>query len=377
MRRFPSRPLPDLSCLCRALFNDIEYENDFLFFGYGRDALVFGLEALKIKPRASILIPAYICDSLLEPLRELGYNIIFFDVNEDLSFNLNIIERLISSSNIKAILTVHYFGFPCYIDALSELCKRYNVRVIEDCSHSYLTQIAGNPIGSLSDIAIYSMRKTLATPDGGALKFAVERQTYPKFKEKNFSWLKELLYFGSRLLEAIICFIGFPNLYSTKIEKLKNQIRNILSDQHNNDGCKIQSLPIKSSYQLKAYLHDAVYKTHIIEKRQHNYNLLKIATEKLGLKCLFPQLPDGCVPQYFVLIDEQKKLLLSLREHGIGAVNWPGSELPQEITNRKVEFPIANYLNQHLVMLPVHQSLKDKDIGSIIDLLKIGSKLND
>ena len=75
--------------------------------------------------------------------------------------------------------------------------------------------------------------------------------------------------------------------------------------------------------------------------------------------------------------DEQKQLLLSLREHGIGAVNWPGSELPQEITSRKVEFPITNYLNQHLVMLPVHQSLKDKDIGSIIDLLKIGSKLND
>jgi len=81
-------------------------------------------------------------------------------------------------------------------------------------------------------------------------------------------------------------------------------------------------------------------------------------------------LPDGCVPQFFILIDEQKQLAPWLREYGIGAVTWPGSELPQEIANRQVDFPVTNYLNEHLVMLPIHQSLKDDDMVSIIDFIK-------
>jgi perosamine synthetase len=377
MRRFPSRPLPAINCLFRALFTDVKVDSELLFFSLGRDALVFGLKALKIEPDASILIPAYMCDSTIKPLKSLGYNIIFFDVKEDLNFDVNMIERLIKSSNIKAILAVHYFGFPCQTAGLFELCKRYNVRVVEDCSHSYLTEIDGRSVGFFGDVAIYSMRKTLATHDGGALKINVGMPTHSKSSEKKMPWFREVLYFGSRALESIICFIGFPNLYSTKIEKLKELIRDIPFNRHDNDGLARQSPPIKISYQLRAYLNDTLYKTHIIKRRQHNYNLLAAATEKLGLQSLFLQLPDGCVPQYFILKDPRKKFVSFFREHGTGAVNWPGPELPQEIANRQVDFPVTNYLNEHLVMLPIHQSLKDKDIGSIINLLKTGSELND
>jgi dTDP-4-amino-4,6-dideoxygalactose transaminase len=370
MKRFPSRPLPDFKCLRKALFSDITLDSELIFFGLGRDALVFGLEALEIEPGNSILVPAYMCKSTIEPLRNLGFDIIFFDVKGDLNFDLNMIESLISSANVKAILSVHYFGFPCDLDALVKLCKRYDVRVVEDCSHSYLTQISGQSVGYIGDMAIYSMRKTLAIPDGGALKLNVGVPIHPQVIEKKMQWFKELLYLGSRVLESIICSIGFPNLYSARIEKVKIITRNILSKRHDKDGLTIRGLPIKSSYQLKAYLNDMDYKTHILERRKHNYNLLGVETEKLGFKSFFPQLPDACVPQFFILIDEQKRLAPWLREHGIGAVTWPGSELPQEIANRKVDFPVTNYLNEHLVMLPIHQSLKDDDMVSMIDLIK-------
>ena len=370
MRRFPSRPLPDFKCLRQALFSDIRLDSELMFFDLGRDALVFGLGALEIESGASILIPAYMCDSTIEPLRNLGYDIIFFDVKEDLNFDLDMIQSLISSSNVKAILSVHYFGFPCDMDALVKLCKRFDVRVIEDCSHSYLTQIAGQSVGYIGDMAIYSMRKTLAIPDGGALKLNIGVPIHPQVIEKKLQWFKEVLYLGSRVLESVICSIGFPNLYSARTEKVKKVTRNILSNRHDKDGFTIRGLPIRSSYQLKTYLHDTDYKTHIIERRKHNYNLLAVETAKLGFKSLFPQLPDGCVPQFFILIDEQKQLAPWLREYGIGAVTWPGSELPQEIANRQVDFPVTNYLNEHLVMLPIHQSLKDDDMVSIIDFIK-------
>ena len=59
-----------------------------------------------------------------------------------------------------------------------------------------------------------------------------------------------------------------------------------------------------------------------------------------------------------------------MREHGIGAVTWPGPELPQEVADRQVDFPVTNSLNETLVMLPIHQSLNDDDMVAMIGLLK-------
>ena len=112
MRTFPSRPLPNFKSLRRALSSDTTFHNDLMFFNFGREALIRGLEELSVKPGATILIPGYMCNSTIEPLKKLGYDIIFFDVREDLSFDLNMIESLISNSNVAAILAVHYFGFP-------------------------------------------------------------------------------------------------------------------------------------------------------------------------------------------------------------------------------------------------------------------------
>ncbi len=370
MQRFPSRPLPDLKCLRRALFSDITIDSDLIFFDLGRDALLCGVEALDIKPGGTILIPAYMCNSTIEPLRNAGYDIIFVDVKEDLNFDLNIVEELIRGSNVEAILSVHYFGFPTNIQDLAYLCKKYSVKVIEDCAHSFLTKIHGKPVGLSGDVAIFSMRKTLAIPDGGALKLNVGIPLSHQVIEKKMQWFKEILYLVSRMLESTICFIGFPNLYSNRVEKVKKVIRNIRPKRHDNYGFTSRALPVKSSFQLKAYLHDIDYKTYIMERRKHNYNLLVVETEKLGLKSLFPQLPDGCVPQCFILIDEKKQLTPWLREHGIGAVTWPGPELPQEVADRQVDFPVTNSLNEYLVMLPIHQSLNDDDMVAMIGLLK-------
>ena len=370
MKRFPSRPLPDFKSLYRALFNHKKPDNDLVFFDLGRDALLFGVEVLGIKPGGKILIPAYMCNSTIEPLTNAGYKIIFFDVKNDLNFDLNIIESLINNSDIDAILSVHYFGFPTNILDLFCLCKKYNVKVIEDCAHSFLSKNHGKSVGLIGDVAIFSMRKTLGVPDGGALKINVgSSKTYPIVKNK-MQWFTEVLYLGSRVLESIICFVGFPNLYSNRIDKVKKLIRDTLPNRNNNLSQVNQVQPVKSSFQLKAYLNNIDYKDHIIERRRQNYNSLVLEAKKIGLKILYPQLPDGCIPQFFILVDKKKQLVSWLREHGVGAVTWPGPELPQEIANRQVDFPVTNSLNEHLAMLPIHQSLNDNDMASIISLLK-------
>ena len=67
---------------------------------------------------------------------------------------------------------------------------------------------------------------------------------------------------------------------------------------------------------------------------------------------------------------------LHLRENGVGAVSWPGSELPLEVLQKKKAFPITNYLNDHLVMIPTHQSLGMGDIVKTMKLIESGLKSN-
>ena len=370
MRTFPSRPLPNFKCLRRALSSDVIFYNDLMFFDLGREALVRSLEELSVKSGASILIPGYMCDSTIAPLRNLGYDIIFFDVKEDLDIDLAIIKNLITNSKVEAILAVHYFGFPTNIQDLVSLCDKHNVKVIEDCAHSYLSKIQDKSVGLFGDISIYSMRKTLAVPDGGALKLNSDNPIDIEVVKKKIHWLKESLYLGSRILESIIFFIGYPNLYSSRVEKIKQVFRNIQPNNHKNSTSIVRTPPIKSSFQLNAYLNDIKYMRYIIQTRRNNYNFLAEETQKLGLRSFFPQLPDGCVPQFFILIDKKRQLAQWLNGNGIGAVTWPGPELLEEIGSRRAEFPVTNYLNDHLVMLPIHQSLDLNDMFSMIDLLK-------
>jgi len=341
-----------------------------MFFNFGREALIRGLEELSVKPGATILIPGYMCNSTIEPLKKLGYDIIFFDVKEDLDVDLTMVKNLITNSKVDAILSVHYFGFPTNIQDLVRLCEKYNVKVVEDCAHSYLSKIQDKSVGLFGDIAIFSMRKTLAVPDGGALKLNTDIPINAEVIEKKIQWLKESVYIGSRILESIIFFIGYPNLYSSRVEKIKQAFRNIQPNNHKNNTLIGRILPIKSSFQLNAYLSDMNYMTYVIQRRRCNYNFLAEETKKLGFRTLFSQLPDGCAPQFFILIDKQRQLAPWFKSHGIGAVTWPGPELVEEVASRRAEFPVTNYLNDHLVMLPIHQSLDLSDMLLIIDLLE-------
>ena len=165
-----ARPFPDIKTL---MFQKMSYNKlleDKLFFNQGREALIFGLDALNIKPGVSILVPAYMCESTVTPLRLAGYKVIFFDIEENLKFNSVKLRVLAIKHQAKAILVVHYFGFPCNIQEISQLCESLEIKLIEDCSHSFLSKIEIDDEVTSGDIVIYSLRKSFPIRDGGALK---------------------------------------------------------------------------------------------------------------------------------------------------------------------------------------------------------------
>lgn len=71
----------------------------------------------------------------------------------------------------KAILVVHYAGFPVDMPAMRRLADQHGVSLIEDAAHALGARCAGAPIGTIGDFGIFSLQaiKHMTTIDGGML----------------------------------------------------------------------------------------------------------------------------------------------------------------------------------------------------------------
>ena len=92
---------------------------------------------------------------------------------EDWSIDPAEIEARITPKT-KAVMIVHYAGFACDMERITEICRRHNLLLIEDCAHSpgadySVSSEQGRPLGIFGDIAAFSFfgNKNIAAGEGG------------------------------------------------------------------------------------------------------------------------------------------------------------------------------------------------------------------
>lgn len=131
------------------------------------------LIALEIQKDDEILIPNFICNSIIDPILLLGAKPIIYDNKKDsfLSDVNHIIKRI--SKKTKVILVNHTFGFAFKeIDNLKKEIKK-EVYIIEDCCHaiSSKSKIGSYKISQHSICSFYSFNATkfIGTGEGGAI----------------------------------------------------------------------------------------------------------------------------------------------------------------------------------------------------------------
>lgn len=80
-------------------------------------------------------------------------------------------EALIKYPNAKAVIVVHLYGLSADLDKIVELCKKYNVTLIEDAAESLGTTYKGKYTGTFGDYGIFSFNgnKIITTSGGGML----------------------------------------------------------------------------------------------------------------------------------------------------------------------------------------------------------------
>lgn len=96
---------------------------------------------------------------------------IFADIDDETgNLSPESVEKAISPRT-KAIVVVHYAGFPADLKSLRHIADKYGISLIEDAAHSLGAKYSGQGIGSIGDYGIFSFQaiKHMTTIDGGIL----------------------------------------------------------------------------------------------------------------------------------------------------------------------------------------------------------------
>jgi dTDP-4-amino-4,6-dideoxygalactose transaminase len=115
------------------------------------------------------------------PVFSLGGTIVFADIDPDnLCIDPNDIENRISERT-KAIVVVHYAGYPADMDPIMEIARKHNIKVIEDCSHSHGSLYKGKMTGTIGDVSAFSLMTGKSFPVGeGGIMCTNDQEVYER-----------------------------------------------------------------------------------------------------------------------------------------------------------------------------------------------------
>ncbi|MCI0432969.1 MAG: DegT/DnrJ/EryC1/StrS family aminotransferase [Gemmatimonadetes bacterium] len=135
----------------------------------GTSALHLALTAAGIGPGDEVIVPALCFVAAATAVVQNGAVPIICDAEpESLTLDVEEAERLVTSRT-KAVLPVHFWGYPSNAAALRDLCDRHGLTLIEDCAQAIGARSHGHVVGTFGDFAAYafSVRKHIACGEGG------------------------------------------------------------------------------------------------------------------------------------------------------------------------------------------------------------------
>lgn len=149
----------------------------------GTAVLHAGMAALGITTGDVVVVPPITFVASANAALYCGAEVAFVDVEPDTGLlSVEALESFLSTdprrNKVKAVVAVHYAGLPCDLTALSEICGRWNIALIEDACHApgaTWTDADGavHTIGdaSVSTFTVLSFHpvKHITTAEGGAL----------------------------------------------------------------------------------------------------------------------------------------------------------------------------------------------------------------
>jgi len=195
-----------------------------------------------IVPGDEILTTPLTCTATNWPILTNGIDLKWVDVDPNTcNMDLDDLERKISPKT-KAIMVVHWGGYPVDLDRLAEIQRKtqkiygFKPAIIEDCAHAFGSYYKGKRIGNHGNICTFSFQaiKHLTTGDGGCVVFPhrqqVQRARLLRWygidrddNRKDFRCENDIAEYGFKMhmndINAAIGISNFSEVSNTNIEK--------------------------------------------------------------------------------------------------------------------------------------------------------------
>ena len=312
-------------------------------------ALHLACLALDIKEGDEVICPSLTFAATINAIKYTGATPVFCDITSvsDFSIDPNEIEKLITPKT-KAIMVMHFAGFPCAMDNIREIAKKYKLKIIEDACHGPLSEYHGAKLGTIGDIGCFSFfsNKNISTGEGGMLVTNNE-EIYEKIKLLRSHGMTTMSYQRAKghATDYDIVDIG----YNYRMDDIRASLGLVQLQKLEKDLAKRSD--IRKNY-IDNLLNVEGITIPYIENQEYVSNYI------------FP----------IVLLDSTKEKRDRLRTelHRIGiqtSVHYPAIHRFSAYSKETRSLPKTEYVADNEITLPMYSKLKDEEVGYICEQL--------
>jgi len=314
-----------------------------------------------------IIVPALSFVATGNAVLQAGFKPVFVDVErKTLNIDPQQIEERITQKT-RAIMPVHLMGKPARMDEINKIAKKHNLFVIEDAAEAHGAVYKGKNIGTIGDMAAYSLylAHIITTIEGGIV--TTDREDFAEI-------LRSLRCHG-RACKCKVCVVNTSSAYCRKRFEHGRDIRFVF--ERIGYSCKMNEVEAAVGLgSLKMY-------EQIIDKRRHNLLTMieklrefdeYIATiheqdgERIGPHALPMIVNEGAPFSRNQFTDYLDKNGIDTRDlFASMPTQCPGFSF---LGCKPGDFPNAEYIGDNGLHIGVHQDLTDEHIEYFIDTVR-------
>lgn len=301
----------------------------------GLDALWIAVRLLHIGSGDEVIVQGNTYIATVMGVTINGATPVFVEPDEKFGMNADKIEEKITDKT-KAILVTHLYGMVSDMGKIAKICKKYKLRLIEDCAQSHGALFMGKMTGTFGDVGCFSFypSKNLgAFGDAGAV-IVNDEQLAKEFK--------------------IFRNYGSEKRYHNKIVGANSRLD------------ELQAALLRVRLKHMQELTDE--RVRIAE-----YYTTNIRNEKIKL----PTLIDGttCVwHQYVIRCEERERLINYLNKKEIGTIiHYPIpphlAEAYKYLGYMKGDLPITEHLADTVLSIPIYNGMTKEEMVYVVESL--------
>lgn len=320
-----------------------KFENDFAKYcdtnycvgvGNGLEGLKLSLLALGVSKGDEVIIPSHTFIATALAVADCGATPVFVEVDEK-SFLIDPtkIEEKITEKT-KAIIVVHLYGQCCDMDKIKEITNKYNIKIVEDAAQAHGALYKGKKAGTLGDIAEFSFYpgKNLGCLGDGGCITTNNKELADKVRElRNYGSNEKYIHnekgFNSRLDELQASILSAKLPYLDKWNNRRNEIAERYINEIKNGKIVLPSIENNN--------------THVWH-------------------------------QFVIKTENRNELQEYLKNNGIATmVHYPRAIHKQKAYEEfnHLDLPIAEYLAENILSLPMYYGLTEEEIDYIINTI--------